>query len=174
MTDAMNKMVTLTVVIRTPVYARLVTALAAFPDARARAGLLKRLAEEGAIAACSSMPASVAEPSRIPIVPLSKDASQQFDIRVVIREEEFPHLYSALERERNSRARAALLKRFAENALRWQGSERTPSEEKQVGFPVRKQKMSTADFDLNSVSLSLSDGAVPLDLLAGFGGAEVG
>jgi hypothetical protein len=166
----MKTMLNMTVVIRSPVYSRLVSELSAFPGARSRAGLLKRLAEEGARAACTSMPDSGVELSYMPAVGHSKEESPPFDIRVAIRAEEFPHLYAALEGEHNPRARAAILKRFAEEALRRQGSERTSENVRQVGA-VQDHKVSTTEGDLHL--LSLSAGLLPPDLLAGFGGNSV-
>ncbi|MFB9126539.1 hypothetical protein E2553_18905 [Paraburkholderia dipogonis] len=158
----------LTVVIRSPVYAALAGELAAFAEPRARAGWLKRLAEEGARAAGGGLPDSGAGRSRVPLAPPPSVDSSHFDIRLAIREEEFPHLYAALGGECNSRARAALLRRYAQEALRGVRSERMPAEVTRVAAVQAEEVRTTAD-DLDA--LSLPAGVVPRDFLAGFGGS---
>ncbi|MFP3567717.1 hypothetical protein [Paraburkholderia sp. SIMBA_030] len=163
----MKTPLTLTVVIRGPVYARLVAELSAFADPRARAGWLKRLAEDGARAASIEAPGLGLDRSPMATVPQAGHECRSFDIRVAIRQEEFPSLYATLEMERDPRARATLLKRFAEEALRRHHNQ-------SAGLDVRERlehmpapQTTTTESPLESLSLSV--GMVPSDLLAAFG-----
>jgi len=58
---------------------------------------------------------------------LNRPGAIQFDMCVTIREEEFPCLYGALSSARKGKARAPLLKRFANDALRMRGGSCIPS-----------------------------------------------
>lgn len=161
----MTAPLTLTVVIRAPVYMSLAEELFTLPDARARAGWLKWLAEEGARAFCTSSHSQPHDMPRVSLSPRAGSGSQVFDMRVTIREEEFPRLYAALKEQQNPRARAALLKRFAAEALRWVRNEPAP-----VAADVSRAQLhapSASGPDVRRSSLSLPPGTVPSDLLAG-------
>ncbi|GAB3626933.1 hypothetical protein PTE30175_03534 [Pandoraea terrae] len=163
----MKTPLTLTVVIRGPVYALLVAELSAFSDPRARAGWLKRLAEDGARAACTEASGLGLDLSRMATIPQAGHECLSFDMRVAIRQEEFPSLHATLEVERDPRARATLLKRFAEEALRWHHNQsaRLDVGERLEHRPVPQATNTESRLDL----LSLSAGMVPSDLLAAFG-----
>jgi hypothetical protein len=161
----MTAPLTLTVVIRDPVYTSLAAELSTQPDARARAGWLKRLAEEGARASCAN---SHGHARDVPQVPLSQPAgscNQVFDMRVTIREEEFPNLYAVLMGQQNPRARAALLKRFAAEALRWADDESAAVSAEPRHPQTHAPPATESVVPLNS--LSLPPGALPADFLAG-------
>jgi hypothetical protein len=122
----MKHVLKLTVVLGGPVYTELVAELDTLPSARARAGWLKHLAESGVRAAptgaltAGSRHANASATQRV-------QANEQFDMCVTIREEEFPCLYGALSSARKGKARALLLKRFANDALRMRGGSCIPS-----------------------------------------------
>lgn len=166
----MTTPLTLTVVIRGPVYASLAAELSTQPDARARAGWLKRLAEEGARASCASSHGHARDVPRVPLSQPAGSGYQVFDMRVTVREEEFPSLYAALMGQQNPRARAALLKRFAEEALRWAYNESAADSADPRQAQTHVPSATESGVLLNS--LSLPPDAIPPDFLAGMVGLK--
>jgi hypothetical protein len=85
----MDDCLTLTVIIRGPAYRELISQLSAVADSRDRAGLLKRLAEDGT--RVSGSPVAVMT-GRAALSDETGSDVRGFDIRLVIRQEEFPSL----------------------------------------------------------------------------------
>jgi hypothetical protein len=165
----MNISVVLTVVIRRPAYLFLVAELVAIANPRGRAGLLKRLAEDGARAACGEPPISPVRSSHV--ISQLGDEPSHLDIRVVICAEEFPRLHAVLTKEGNPRTRASMLRRLAAEALCRRPSEcllPSPREESQR---TTTRSAGTEEFSLES--LVLPPDALPPDLLAGFGANQI-
>lgn len=161
----MTAPLTLTVVIRGPVYASLAAELCSLPDARARTGWLKWLAEEGVRASYSSSHRFSRDMPRMPLRQPAGSGCQVFDMRVTVRNEEFPSLYAALKEQQNPRARAALLKRFAAETLRWIRDESAPVSTEASRTDLNAVSPPESDLHLNS--LSLPPGTLPTDFLAG-------
>jgi hypothetical protein len=161
----MTAPLTLTVVIRAPVYVSLAAELFTLPDPRARAGWLKWLAEEGVRASHANSHRHARDMPRVPLSQRAGSGCQVFDMRVAVRNEEFPNLYAALKEQQNPRARAALLRRFAEEGLRWFRNESAPVSAQASQAQLHAPSATGSDVHLNS--LSLPPGAVPPDFLAG-------
>ncbi|WP_321965192.1 hypothetical protein [Paraburkholderia sp. J7] len=152
-----------TVVIRGVAYSELVSLLAAIRDSRERAGLLKRLGEDGAQLAALAVTgvsggadnAHEGRPDR-----------RGFDIRLVIRREEFPRLYEVLLQCGTPRARAARFRQLAhEGARRRQAA----TEPVAARVPVVVSESVSGSERTKSISrLSLGAGGIPKDMLAGW------
>ena len=157
-----------TIVIRGAAYSGLASLLAAIPDSRERAGLLKRLGEDGAsqlsalaVTGLSGGPNCAREPSV---------DGRGFDIRLVIRREEFPRLYEVLLQCATPRARAARFRQLAhEGARRRQiATEPVPA---RVPF-VARESVSGSERTKSISRLSLGVGDIPEGMLAGWGAGK--
>jgi hypothetical protein len=165
----MSTALKLTVVIRGPVYAGLLLELSRFPDPLERAGVLKRLADEGARAARAGSAGDRVADLHGGLSELQDGNSMKpLDIRVAIQRTEFPALHAVLEGESNARARASLFRRLAQDALRGV-SRRRPvfsSGSPRVAPAPTPPLAEGASLKL----LSLQQDALPQNFIAGFGG----
>jgi hypothetical protein len=110
----------LTLVVRSEVHPCLTAMLAAVPGVRARAGLLKKLADDGArLLGTDTSGLDRQSAGTMSGLACAETGGLHFDIRIVVHAVEYPHLHDVLVRQSNSRTRALLFKRLAEDAARW-------------------------------------------------------
>jgi hypothetical protein len=160
----MDDCLTLTVIIRGPAYRELISQLSAVADSRDRAGLLKRLAEDGT--RVSGSPVAVMT-GRAALSGETGSDVRGFDIRLVIRQEEFPRLHGELLQCVNPRARAAQFRQLAYEGARRRQVLVAPDVPQQRALPTR---IGRKEAEAKSISgLALEPGSIPKDLFSGFG-----
>lgn len=153
-----------TVVIRGPAYRELIAQLSAVADPRNRAGLLKRLAEDGT--QVSGSPFDVMTGHTAPVNE-SGSATRGFDIRLVIRREEFPLLHERLLQCGSPRARAAQFRQLAHEGARRRQVMVAPRVPTQHAV---HNKADPREAKTKSISgLALEPGSIPKNLFSGFG-----
>ncbi len=160
MDDCLN----FTVIIRGPAYRELISLLSAVADSRDRAGLLKRLAEDGTRFDDIAAPMTTGR-AGLPAEPDSHAGG--FDIRLVIRREEFPRLHGELLQCAKPRARAARFRQLAFEGARQQRAAVLPQITRRSAVPDSTDRGAAEGGSISA--LALGPDAIPKDLFSGFG-----